>query len=50
MGLVTEAFMPIGSYLLFIGIFTSATGVARDTNLRKELFRAPRANSVFEKL
>jgi hypothetical protein len=37
-GLVTEAFMPLGAYLLFMGIFTSATNVARDTNLRKEFY------------
>jgi hypothetical protein len=42
-GLVTEAFMPIGSYLLFIGIFTSATGVARDTNLRKEFYKSAKS-------
>jgi hypothetical protein len=38
-GLVTEAFMPLGAYLLFIGIFTSATNVARDTKLRKEFYK-----------
>jgi hypothetical protein len=42
-GLVTEAFMPFGSYLLFIGIFTSATGVARDTNLRKEFYKSAKS-------
>jgi len=42
-GLVTEAFMPIGSYLLFIGIFTSATGVARDTKLRKEFYKSAKS-------
>ena len=31
-GLVTMAFMPLGSYMLLIGIFTSATGVSRDAN------------------
>lgn len=39
-GLVTEAFIPIGSYLLFIGIFTSATSVSRDAQLRKEFYKA----------
>jgi hypothetical protein len=42
-GLVTEAFMPIGSYLLFIGIFTSATGVARDAKLRKEFYKSAKS-------
>ena len=39
-GLVTEAFMPLGAYLLFIGIFTSATSVARDAKLRKEFYKS----------
>jgi hypothetical protein len=39
-GLVTEAFMPLGAYLLLVGIFTSATGVARDTKLRKEFYKS----------
>ena len=38
-GLVTQAFMPLGSYMLFIGIFTSAIGVSRDTQLRKEFYK-----------
>ncbi len=39
-GLVTEAFMPLGAYLLFIGLFTSATSVARDAKLRKEFYKS----------
>ena len=39
-GLVTEAFMPLGAYLLFVGIFTSATNVARDAKLRKEFYKS----------
>jgi hypothetical protein len=35
-GLITEAFLPLGSYLLFIGIFASATNIAQDAELRKE--------------
>ena len=35
--------MPLGSYLLFIGIFTSATGIARDTNLRKEFYKSAKS-------
>ena len=38
-GLITEAFIPIGSYLLFVGIFTSATHLSRDSQLRKEIYR-----------
>ncbi|HKQ21199.1 MAG TPA: hypothetical protein VJS91_04095 [Nitrososphaeraceae archaeon] len=37
-GLVTEGFMPLGTYLLFVGIFTSATFMAQDAKLRKELY------------
>jgi hypothetical protein len=39
-GLVTEAFMPLGAYLLFVGIFTSATNVSRDAKLRKEFYKS----------
>ena len=39
-GLVTEAFMPVGAYLLFVGIFTSATNVSRDAKLRKEFYKS----------
>jgi hypothetical protein len=38
-GLVTISFMPIGAYLLFNGIFASATFVARDKALRKEFHK-----------
>jgi hypothetical protein len=38
-GLVTQAFMPVGAYLLFIGIFTSAINVSRDAKLRKEFYK-----------
>jgi hypothetical protein len=39
-GLVTEAFMPVGAYLLFVGIFTSAINVSRDAKLRKEFYKS----------
>jgi hypothetical protein len=38
-GLVTEAFMPLGAYLLLVGLITSATSVARDAKLRKEFYK-----------
>jgi hypothetical protein len=38
-GLVSQAFMPVGAYLLLIGIFTSAMNVARDSLLRKEFYK-----------
>jgi hypothetical protein len=39
-GLITEAFIPLGSYLLFVGIFTSAKHIARDAQLRKEFHKS----------
>jgi hypothetical protein len=39
-GLITEAFIPIGSYLLFVGIFTSAKHISRDAELRKEFYKS----------
>jgi hypothetical protein len=39
-GLITEAFIPLGAYLLLVGIFTSATNVARDAKLRKEFYKS----------
>jgi hypothetical protein len=38
--LVTISFMPIGSYLLFVGIFTSARRVSDDAHLRKEFYKS----------
>jgi hypothetical protein len=39
-GLITEAFIPLGSYLLFVGIFTSAKHISRDAELRKEFYKS----------
>ena len=39
-GLVTEAFIPIGTYLLFVGIFTSAKHISRDAEVRKEFYKS----------
>ncbi|MGB6531249.1 MAG: hypothetical protein WBF33_24340 [Candidatus Nitrosopolaris sp.] len=38
-GLITEAFIPLGTYLLFVGIFTSAKHISRDSEVRKELYK-----------
>jgi hypothetical protein len=38
-GLVTISFMPMGAYLLFIGISLSATFIAQDKEVRKEFYR-----------
>jgi hypothetical protein len=39
-GLVTEAFIPLGAYLLFIGIYASARQVSRDAALRKIFYKS----------
>ena len=38
-GLITEAFLPIGSYLLFIGIYDSARHISQDAKLRREIYK-----------
>jgi len=35
-GLVTEAFIPLGAFMLLVGIFTSAVNVSQDSELRRE--------------
>jgi ABC-type multidrug transport system fused ATPase/permease subunit len=37
-GLITEAFLPLGSYLLVIGLYTSAKHLARDASMRKWIY------------
>ena len=39
-GLITEAFLPLGAYLLLIGIFTSAQHISQDAKLRKEFYKS----------
>jgi hypothetical protein len=34
-GLITEAFIPLGTFLLLVGIFTSAINVSQDAELRR---------------
>jgi hypothetical protein len=38
-GFITEAFLPIGSYLLFVGIFNSAKHISQDAELRREIYK-----------
>ena len=38
-GLITEAFLPLGAYLLFVGIFISAKNISRDAELRRDFIR-----------
>jgi hypothetical protein len=39
-GLITEAFIPLGAYLMLVGIFTSAKHISRDSELRKEFYKS----------
>jgi hypothetical protein len=48
-GLITEAFIPLGTYLLFVGIFISAKHIARDTELRKEFHKSAASQLVLLK-
>jgi hypothetical protein len=38
-GFITQAFIPLGTYLLFVGIFTSARVISRDAVVRKEFYK-----------
>ena len=38
-GFITQAFIPLGAYLLFVGIFTSSKNISRDSELRKEFYK-----------
>jgi hypothetical protein len=42
-GLITEAFIPLGSYLLLVGIFTSAVNVSQDGELRRDFRKSAMA-------
>ena len=35
-GLITEAFIPLGAFLLLVGIFISAVNVSQDGELRRD--------------
>ena len=48
-GLITAALMPVGSYLLFIGIFSSAQSISRHIEIRKELFMSTKNELAFLK-
>ena len=39
-GLITEAFLPLGTYLLLVGIFSSAQNISQDARLRKEFYKS----------
>ena len=38
-GLVTETFLPLGAYLLLVGIFISAKNVSRNALVRREFYK-----------
>lgn len=39
-GLITEAFLQLGAYLFFVGIFISTKHISQDTKLRKEIHKS----------
>ena len=39
-GFITQAFIPLGAYLLFVGIFISAKQISRDGQVRKEFYKS----------
>jgi hypothetical protein len=39
-GLITEAYIPLGAFLLFVGIFASAIQISRNAELRKEFYKS----------
>ena len=39
-GFITQAFIPLGAYLLLVGIFTSAKVISRDAAVRKEFYKS----------
>jgi hypothetical protein len=39
-GFITQAFIPLGAYLLLVGIFTSAKNISLDAQLRKEFYKS----------
>jgi hypothetical protein len=39
-GLVTGAFIPLGTYFLFVGIFSSAKHISRDAEMRKQFYKS----------
>lgn len=36
---MTEAFIPVGAYLGFVGIYISAKNISRDADVRKEFYK-----------
>ena len=38
-GIITMAFLPLGTYLLFVGIFISAKNISRDADIRRQFYR-----------
>ncbi len=42
-GLITEAFIPLGAFMLLVGIFTSAINVSQDAELRRDFRKSAMA-------
>jgi hypothetical protein len=39
-GFITQAFIPLGAYLLLVGIFSSAKVISRNSTVRKEFYKS----------
>ncbi|MFL6433096.1 MAG: hypothetical protein ACJ71O_05100 [Nitrososphaeraceae archaeon] len=39
-GFITQAFIPLGAYLLLVGIFSSTKVISRDSKVRKEFYKS----------
>jgi|GEM_PF-2827171 len=39
-GFITQAFIPLGAFLLLVGIFSSAKVISRDSAVRKEFYKS----------
>jgi hypothetical protein len=48
-GIIAEAFMPLGAYFLFIGVYTSALSISQDRELRREFYKSAKSQFTFLK-
>ena len=48
-GFITQAFIPLGSYLLLVGIFSWAKVITRDSAVRKEFYKRTIKEAVTSK-
>lgn len=46
---MTEAFIPLGAYLLFAGIFISAKSISRNAEVRREFYKTAESQLALPK-